>query len=113
MPLLPAAQAELVPRRSASLREIMHAELSAQTDLFQLRETSIPTAGALEEALAEVHRWVAELRLWILANNISIEESVRLLGLADRFEMAGNELLAASHQAAALRLRLYLGDYIL
>ena len=113
MPLLPAPQAEAGTKAIRALREIMHAELSAQTDLFRLRETSIPTAGALEEALAEVHRWVGELRLWILANNISIEESVRLLGLADRFEMAGNELLAASHQAAALRLRLYLGDYIL
>jgi hypothetical protein len=56
---------------------------------------------------------VENLRLWILANNLPIQESIRLLGLADRFEMGGNELLAASRQAAALHLRLYLGDYIL
>ena len=113
LPLLPAPQAEEGRKALRSLRDIMHSELSAQADLFSLRETSIPTRSALEEALSEMHRWVASLRLWILANNIPITESVRLLGLADRFEMAGNELLAASRQAAALRLRLYLGDYIL
>jgi hypothetical protein len=113
LPLLPAPQAEEGRKALRSLREIMHSELSAQADLFSLRATSIPTRNALEEALSEMHRWVASLRLWILANNIPITESVRLLGLADRFEMAGNELLAASRQAAALRLRLYLGDYIL
>jgi p-hydroxybenzoic acid efflux pump subunit AaeB len=113
MPLLPAAQAEEGRKALRALRDIMHSELSAQADLFELRETSIPTRADLERALGEMHRWVAELRLWILGNNVSVEESVRLLGLADRFEMAGNELLAASRQAAALRLRLYLGDYIL
>jgi hypothetical protein len=87
--------------------------LSSQADLFEQRPTSIPTRAALEEALGEMHRWVENLRLWILANNVPIQESIRLLGLADRFEMGGNELLAASRQAAALRLRLYLGDYIL
>ncbi|HEY5705413.1 MAG TPA: FUSC family protein [Terrimicrobiaceae bacterium] len=113
LPLLPAPQAEEGHKALRSLKEIMHSELSAQADLFSLRATSIPTRNALEEALSEMHRWVASLRLWILANNVPITESVRLLGLADRFEMAGNELLAASRQAAALRLRLYLGDYIL
>ena len=113
MPLLPAPQAEEGRKALHALRDIMHSELSAQADLFELRETSIPTRADLERALGEMHGWVANLRLWILASNVSIEESVRLLGLADRFEMAGNELLAASRQAAALRLRLYLGDYIL
>ena len=91
----------------------MSSELSSQSDLFQLRETSAPTKKALEDALAQVHQWVQGLRLWILANNLPVEESIRLLGLADRFEMAGKELLTASRQAAALRLRLYLGDYVL
>jgi hypothetical protein len=111
--LLPTPQAEEGHKAVRSLREIMFSELSSQADLFNLREVSIPTRAALEEALAEMHRWVASLRLWILANDVSIEQSVRLLGLADRFEMAGSELLSASRQAAALRLRLYLGDYIL
>ena len=70
-------------------------------------------AGATEAALRDLREWIGRLRLWILATNVPIEESVRLLGLADRFEMAGKELLAASNQAAALRLRQYLGDYIL
>lgn len=113
LPLLATPQAEEGRKALTSLREIMHSELSSQADLFELRKTSVPTRAALEEALGEMHRWVASLRLWILAKNVPIEESVRLLGLADRFEMAGNELLAASHQAAALRLRLYLGDSIL
>jgi uncharacterized membrane protein YccC len=111
--LVPAAQAEEGHKALLSLREIMYSELSSQADLFEQRPTSIPTRAALEEALAEMHRWVENLRLWILANNLPIQESIRLLGLADRFEMGGNELLAASRQAAALSLRLYLGDYIL
>ncbi|MGA7213366.1 MAG: FUSC family protein [Terrimicrobiaceae bacterium] len=113
LPLLPAAQADEGRKALHSLREIMASELSSQTDLFKLREASIPTRTALEDALAQMRKWVASLRSWILANNLPVEESVRLLGLADRFEMAGQELLTASRQAAALRLRLYLGDYIL
>ncbi len=113
LPLLPAAQAEDGHKALLSLREVMSAELSSQADMFRLRETSIPTRARLEAALDELHEWIGRLRLWILATNVPVEESVRLLGLADRFEMAGKELLAASHQAAALRLRQYLGDYIL
>ena len=113
LPLLPAAQAEDGHKALLSLREVMSAELSSQADMFRLRETSIPTRARLEAALDELHEWIGRLRLWILATNVPVEESVRLLGLADRFEMAGKELLAASHQAAALRPRQYLGDYIL
>ncbi len=112
-PLLPDQQAERGGEALRSLREIMSSELSSQSDLFQLRETSAPTEKALEDALGQVHRWVEGLRLWILANNLPVEESTHLLGLANRFEMAGKELLTASRQAAALRLRLYLGDYVL
>jgi hypothetical protein len=112
-PLLPEPQAEEGEKALRSLREIIHSELSSQADLFRLREAPMPTSAALEAALDEMQGWVAKLRLWILANNVPIAESVHLLGLADRFEMAGNELLAASRQAATLRLRLYLGDYIL
>ncbi|MET0253102.1 MAG: FUSC family protein [Terrimicrobiaceae bacterium] len=113
LPLLPDQQAEQGHIALQSLRGIMSSELSSQSDLFQLRETSAPTKKALEDALAQVHQWVQGLRLWILANNLPVEESIRLLGLANRFEMAGKELLTASRQAAALRLRLYLGDYVL
>ncbi len=113
LPLLPAAQAEEGRQALLSLREVMSAELSSQADMFHLRETSIPTRARLEAALHDMHEWIARLRLWILATDVPIEESVRLLGLADRFEMAGKELLVASKQAAALRLRKYLGDYIL
>lgn len=75
MPLLPAAQADEGRKALLSLREVMDAELSSQADLFRLRETSIPTKAALEEALNEMHRWAAKLRLWILANNVPVEES--------------------------------------
>jgi hypothetical protein len=91
----------------------MRAELSSQADLFHLREASIPTRARLESAVHDLHEWIGRLRSWILATDVSVEDSVRLLGLADRFELAGKELLAASNQAAALRLRQYLGDYIL
>ena len=46
-------------------------------------------------------------------NYVPVKDSIHLLGLANRFEMAGKELLSASKQAAALRLRLYLGDYVI
>jgi len=113
LPLLPEPRAEEGRKALHSLREIMNSELSSQADLFKLREVSLPSKAALEDALGQMHRWVESLRSWILAKNLPIEDSVRLLGLADRFEMAGNELLAASRQAAGLRLRLYLGDYVL
>ena len=113
LPLLPPPQAEDGRQALLSLREVMGAELSSQAETFHLRETLIPTRARLEAALHDMREWIARLRLWILENDVPIEESVRLLGLADRFEMAGKELLAASNQAAALRLRQYLGDYIL
>ena len=78
-----------------------------------MREVSVPSTTALEDALGQMHLWVESLRSWILAKNLPVDDSIRLLGLADRFEMAGKELLTASRQAAALRLRLYLGDYVL
>jgi p-hydroxybenzoic acid efflux pump subunit AaeB len=113
LPLLPADQAEEGRTALLSLREVMGAELSSQADFFRLREASIPSRARLESALCDLHEWIGRLRSWILATDVPVEESVRLLGLADRFEMAGKELLAASNQAAALRLRQYLGDYIL
>jgi hypothetical protein len=113
LPLLPEPQAEEGRQALLSLREVMGAELSSQADMFRLHETSIPTRAGLEAALHDLHEWIGRLRSWILATDVPIEESVRLLGLADRFEMAGKELLTASTQAAALRLRQYLGDYIL
>ena len=113
LPLLPDQQAEQGRKALHSLREIMNSELSSQIDLFQLREVPTPAKTALEDALAQMHQWIESLRSWILANNVPVEDSIRLLGLADRFEMAGKELLTASRQAAALRLRLYLGDYVL
>ncbi len=113
IPLLTGQQAEQGRKALHSLREIMNSELSSQTDLFQLREVSVPSKTTLEDALAQMHQWVESLRSWILANKLPVEDSIRLLGLADRFEMAGKELLTASKQAATLRLRLYLGDYVL
>ena len=113
LPLLPDQQAERGGEALRSLREIMSAELSSQSDLFQLRETSGPTKKALEEALGQAHQWVKDCVSGFLANNLPVEDSTHLLGLANRFEMAGKELLRASRQAAALRLRLYLGDYVL
>jgi uncharacterized membrane protein YccC len=113
IPLLPDQQAVQGRKALHSLREVMNSELSSQIDLFQLREVSVPSKTALEDALVQMHQWIESLRSWILANNLPVEDSTRLLGLADRFGMAGRELLTASRQAAALRMRLYLGDYIL
>jgi hypothetical protein len=114
LPLLPDQQAEQGRKALHSLREIMNSELSSQIDLFRLKKTAaIPSSAALENALALTHQWIEELRLWILDNKVSVKESVHLLGLANRFEMAGKELLTASRQAAGLRLHLYLGDYVL
>ena len=113
IPLLPDQQAVQGRKALHSLREVMNSELSSQIDLFQLREVSVPAKTGLEDALMRMHQWIESLRSWILANDVPVENSTRLLGLADRFEMAGKELLTASRQAAALRLRLYLGDYVL
>jgi uncharacterized membrane protein YccC len=113
IPQLPDQQAQEGRKALHSLREIMNYELSSQIDLFQLREAPAPPKTTLPEALEQTHQWIESLRSWILANNVPVKDSIHLLGLANRFEMAGKELLSASRQAAALRLRLYLGDYIL
>jgi uncharacterized membrane protein YccC len=113
LPLLPDQQSEQGRKALLSLREVMNSALGSQMDLFQLRKRTVPSDQALENALTQMHQWVEALRLWILANKVSVKESIHLLGLADRFEMAGRELLTASKQAAALKLHLYLGDYIL
>ncbi len=113
LPLLPDQQSEQGRKALRALRDVMDSELQSQIDLFRLREVSMPSKSALEDALKQMHEWVDGLRSWILANKVPVKDSIHLLGLANRFEMAGQELLTASTQAASLRLRLYLGDYIL
>ena len=113
IPLLPDQQADEGRKALHSLREIMNYELSVQIERFHLREIPTPAKTTLENALAQTHQWVQSLRSWILATNVPVKDSIHLLGLANRFEMAGKELLSASRQAAHLRLRLYLGDYVL
>ena len=113
IPLLPDQQADEGRKALHSLREIMNYELSVQIERFHLREIPTPAKTTLENALAQTHQWVQSLRSWILASNVPVKDSIHLLGLANRFEMAGKELLSASRQAAHLRLRLYLGDYVL
>lgn len=113
LPLLPDEQAREGHEALHSLREIMNYELSSQIAKFQQREAPEPAKTTLQEALEQTHRWIERLRSWILANDVPVKDSIQLLGLANRFEMAGNELLSASKQAAALRLHLYMGDYVL
>jgi hypothetical protein len=108
IPLLPDQQADEGRKALHSLREIMNYELSVQIERFHLREIPTPAKTTLENALAQTHQWVQSLRSWILATNVPVKDSIHLLGLANRFEMAGKELLSASRQAADLRLRLYL-----
>ena len=113
LPLLPDEQAREGREALHSLREVMNSELSSQIALFQQRAAPEPAKTTLQEALEQTHRWIERLRSWILANDVPVKDSIQLLGLANRFEMAGKELLSASKQAAALRLHLYLGDYVL
>ena len=113
LPLLPDQQAQEGRNALHSLREIMNHELTSQIALFQQREAPEPAQTTLQEALEQTHQWIERLRSWILANDVPVKDSIHLLGLANRFEMAGKELLSASKQAAVLRLHLYLGDYVL
>ncbi len=113
LPLLSDRQADEGRKALHSFLETMNHELSSQMALFQRRGAPEPPATTLEEAVAQTHQWIQGLRSWIVANNTPMKDSIHLLGLANRFEMAGEELLSASRQAAALRLHLYLGDYVL
>jgi uncharacterized membrane protein YccC len=69
LPLLPDQQAAQGREALHSLRGVMNSELSWQTDLFRLREVSLPSMAALEDALMQMHQWIERLRSWILANN--------------------------------------------
>ena len=113
LPVLPDQQAEKGRDALRALREVMKFELDSQSSRFQPGGTPPSSNKTLAEALEEMQRWVENLRLWILENHVPVEDSIRILGLADRFAMAGGELLTASKQAAALRLRLYMGDYVI
>jgi hypothetical protein len=66
----------------------MNYELSVQIELFHLRDVPTPATTTLENALAQTHQWVQSLRSWILATNVPVKDSIHLLGLANRFEVA-------------------------
>ena len=112
-PLLPADQVEGCRRAFHALRDAMDASLSAQAARFRLEDARMPSEETFEAALQDVHEWIAGLRRWILRVDLPVADSLRLLGIADRFEFAGAELLDAARQAARLRARDYMGDFIL
>jgi hypothetical protein len=67
----------------------------------------------LHTILADIRTWVVSVRNWARENNHPVLASGRILGLAGRYEQAGEDLLLAGARARKLSLPLYMGDYVL
>lgn len=67
----------------------------------------------LQAILVDIRNWVVTVRNWAREKNHPVLASGRILGLAGRYEQAGEDLILAGQRARKLSLPLYMGDYVL
>jgi len=112
-PLLPPEFA----KEGEELMGAFEAELGRQLEAHeQWLETSEVFSGddaTLEKQLGAWREWVAEVRKWFHSHGFPVAETIRVLGLAGRYEQAAEHMLKANALARELRLKLYMGDYVL
>ena len=113
LPVVPAAFREEAQRRIPALESLMDDGLSEIQTMMEQGESREVDGKDLLGALNEWAGWVARLREAMLAADDSPILLLRVLGLSERYKLAGTDLLAAQAQAAKLRLSLYMGDYSL
>lgn len=111
--LLPAEYPGSTGQEAQHLERLISEHLLAHE---QSMKESVPLAvdtGPLEKALEDWQEWTKEIRIWLIRQEYPIANSLRIIGLAARYEQAGHDLLKATALARQLRLPLYMGDYVL
>lgn len=113
LPLVPTACYDEAGARLARLESLMDEGLAGIQATFEQGAAQAPGGADLRAALDEWVAWVASLRGTMLAADASPILLLRILGLAERYKLAGEDLISARQQAARLRLPLYMGDFSL
>jgi len=112
-PLLPKEHTENGHKRIAQFEAEIQKHLAAhETGMAEAKPPVIDPAE-LTRILTAWKEWMSELRIWMLHHHYPGLDVVRVVGLSGRYEEAGRDLLLANDQARALRLRDYMGDYVL
>jgi len=112
-PLLPREHTENGHQRIAQFESEIQRHLAAHEAGMTNAAPPVIDTAELTRLLATWREWMSEMRIWMLHHQYPGLDVVRVVGLSGRYEEAGRNLLLASEQAPKLRLRDYMGDYVL
>jgi len=112
-PLLPKEHTENGHQRIVQFESEIQKHLAAHEAGMVGSAPPVIDTAELTRILATWKEWMSEMRIWMLQHQYPGLDVVRVVGLSGRYEVAGRDLLLANDQAQKLRLRDYMGDYIL
>ncbi len=113
VPALPAEHTARGQELASRMEAVILKHLKAHELSLQKIKPLQTDEKELQEILDEIRSWVSDIRAWTRAKNHPVLASGRILGLAGRYEQAGEDLLLAGQRARKLSLPLYMGDYVL
>jgi uncharacterized membrane protein YccC len=113
VPLLPSEHAEKGRDQLSNIEAELQKHLTAHETSLENAEPPEIDPQNLNKLLTSWRAWVHELRIWMLRNQCTSYEVIRVVGLSGRYEDAGQDMLRAGEQARQLRLSRYMGDYSL
>lgn len=113
VPALPSEHAERGKDFAQRMEAAILVHLQAHITSMRRTKPLITDDKPLTDLMAEMQTWVGELRSWMRDHDYPVLESGRILGLAGRYEQAGEDMLLAGERARQLRMPLYMGDYVL
>jgi uncharacterized membrane protein YccC len=112
-PLLPAEYAAQGREQVAGLEAELRRHLAAHEASLTQAEPPAIDSGELNQLLKKWRTWVSGMRVWMLSQDFSAHEIIRLVGLSARYDEAAQDLLRAGEEARRLKLADYMGDYSL
>jgi len=112
-PLLPKEHTENGHQRIVQFESEIQKHLAAHEAGMAGAAPPVIDTAELTRILAAWKEWMSEMRVWMLQHQYPGLDVVRVVGLSGRYEEAGRDLLLANDQAHKLRLRDYMGDYVL
>lgn len=113
LPLVPAEFHEEAGSRIARMESLIDAGLVEIESAFESGTSELPDDAELRSALDEWVAWVARVRASMLRDDASPILLLRILGLAERYKLAGEDVIEARQLTSQLRLPLYMGDFAL
>lgn len=113
VPLLPPEHVEKGRKQLTILEAELQKHITAHETSLENSEPPEIDPQNLSNLLSTWRDWVHELRVWMLNNQYTSHEVIRIVGLSGRYEEAGQDMLRAGEQARKLRLSYYMGDYSL